>query len=272
MTKEIIISRAEEFTRESPLNYIASGIALAPECSGLRIFDTPIFAFGDAGDEIYLRYMSPEIIGDHFIPPSGWLPGAKTVISFFLPYEEKIRAANAKDPCRPADEWLHGRYEGQALVAALSEYVGSLLEDAGCACVVPALDPGYGSGGEYGRFSSNWSERHAAYACGLGTFGLSKGVITAKGTCGRFGSVITERGFPYDKRPYNGVYEYCNMCGECAARCPAGAISLESGKNHVLCSDFLDKTREAYKPRYGCGKCQVGVPCESHIPGSDDNG
>lgn len=30
-------------------------------------------------------------------------------------------------------------------------------------------------------FGSNWSERHAAYVCGLGTFGLSKGLITDKG-------------------------------------------------------------------------------------------
>ena len=43
-------------------------------------------------------------------------------------------------------------------------------------------------------------------------------------------------------------------------------LPKERGKNHSICSKFCDKTAEKYKPRYGCGKCQVGVPCESRIP------
>lgn len=48
--------------------------------------------------------------------------------------------------------------------------------------------------------------------------------------------------------------------------CPANAISIENGKNHIICSEFLDITMEKHKPRYGCGKCQIDVPCESRIP------
>ena len=121
--------------------------------------------------------------------------------------------------------------------------------------------------GEDIRYIPSWSERHAAFACGLGTFGLSKGLITEKGVCGRFGSIITDLELPPDERNYKEVYEYCNMCGVCITHCPVNAISLDKGKNSSLCSKFLDEVREKHAPRYGCGKCQVSVPCESGIPG-----
>ena len=30
---------------------------------------------------------------------------------------------------------------------------------------------------------------------------------------------------------------------------------------------LLEETKKKYAPRYGCGKCQTKVPCESRIPG-----
>jgi len=114
--------------------------------------------------------------------------------------------------------------------------------------------------------TSNWSERHITYACGLGTFGLSKGIITKKGVSGRLGSILTDLDLPKDKRGYKDIYEYCTMCGLCIDRCPAHAISIEDRKNSSSCSNFLNKVMEKHNPRYGCGKCQVSVPCESEIP------
>ena len=55
------------------------------------------------------------------------------------------------------------------------------------------------------------------------------------------------------------------MCGACM-RCPGGAITLEEGKSHTACSAYVNKMREKYAPRFGCGKCQVKVPCERGIP------
>lgn len=74
---------------------------------------------------------------------------------------------------------------------------------------------------------SNWSERHIAFVAGLGTFGLSKSLITKRGCAGRYGSVITSLPFKSIRREYDGVYDYCSMCGECIARCPSGAITKE---------------------------------------------
>jgi epoxyqueuosine reductase QueG len=116
------------------------------------------------------------------------------------------------------------------------------------------------------RLVSNWSERHVAFVCGLGTFGLSKGLITEKGVAGRFSSIVTDMGLSPSVRPYEGLYDYCIFCGLCARRCPANAISLDTGKAHEPCEAFLNETRALFSPRYGCGKCQSGMPCESRIP------
>ena len=266
MDRNEIIKMAADFIADSKDNYIGEGIALTPACVGMQIYDTPVFAFGGADDALYERYKSPEIIGHHFMEPVEWLPGAKTVISFFLPYTAAVRAANAADNRWPAGEWLHGRYEGQVVLRLLLAFLVKTISDAGFGAVAPSLDARYGTGRGDVAFTSNWSERHVAYACGLGTFGLSKGLITRKGIAGRLGSIVTELDLPTDERDYDGIYDYCTLCGVCVGRCPVGAISLEAGKSSDLCSDFLDAVREKHDPRYGCGKCQVAVPCEFERP------
>ena len=89
MNKNDIITMAEKFINDSPGNYIAKEIALYPSCVGMKIFEAPIFAFGAADDDIYMKYKASDVIGSHFLSPTEWLPSAKTVLSFFLPYTEK---------------------------------------------------------------------------------------------------------------------------------------------------------------------------------------
>lgn len=262
------------FVENSEDNLITSQTALSETVVGLKMFEAPIFAFGAANDEYFRLLKEPNAIGQHFLLPQEWLPQAKTVISFFLPFTEAVKKSNRRDLSWPSEEWLHGRIEGQAFINKLCRYLSSELVNAGYESIVPSLDERFwtktGQSGDNGEttetFTSNWSERHVAFVCGLGTFGLSKGLITPKGIAGRFGSIITELYLSPDKREYENLYANCSMCGACGKNCPVNAISIDKGKNHRICSDFLDKTAQKYKPRYGCGKCQVGVPCENGIP------
>ena len=263
MDRERIIKMATDFVENSHDNIISKETAISERVVGLKIYDTPIFAFGDADSEDF-KLLKSSVIGEHFLLPKEWLPEAKTVISFFLPFTEAVKRGNTRDMLWPSEEWLHGRIEGQSFLNKLCQYIQDELISHGYKSIVPALDERFWSSNE--TFSSNWSERHVAFVCGLGTFGLSKGLITKKGVAGRFGSIITELALPYDKREYCDIYEYCTMCGNCATNCPVNAISLEEGKDHQRCFEFLQKTGERFKPRYGCGKCQVGVPCESGLP------
>lgn len=273
MEKQLLIKMAKNFIEKSKENYIPKEIAISDSVIGMRIFEAPVFAFGSADDGYFSRLKEPSAIGKHFLLPKEWLPQAETVISFFLPFSEEIKKGNRRDMSWPSDEWLHGRIEGQVLINRLCRHLMSELINAGYQSLVPAFDERFWLNGEgtnhEAQFTSNWSERHAAFICGLGTFGLSKGLITKNGIAGRFGSVITRLKLSPDKRDYNDLYEYCSLCGICAKNCPVEAISLEEGKNHTICSRFLDITAEKYKPRYGCGKCQIDVPCESGIPAPD---
>ena len=133
-------------------------------------------------------------------------------------------------------------------------------------CSVTKPDPKRVGNWQDASYTSNWSERHVAFVCGLGTFGLSKGIITEKGLAGRLVGLIVTETFEARKRKYTDLYEYCTRCGACIRRCPAGAISMEGGKRHSPCDTFLESTKKMYAPRYGCGKCQTKVPCESRIP------
>jgi epoxyqueuosine reductase QueG len=128
---------------------------------------------------------------------------------------------------------------------------------------------------KYG-FASTWSERHAAYASGLGTFGLSDGLITPRGKAMRTGSVIARIRIDPTPRPYTDHHAYClfyshGICGKCIKRCPVDAIG-ESGHDKITCRQYVHETMADYiKSRYnfegkGCGLCQTAVPCESKIP------
>ncbi len=270
MNKQDLIKTAETFMGHAQENVISEETAISKQVVGLKLFDAPIFAFGAADDKYFELLKQPSAVGEHFMLPKEWLPQARTVISFFLPFSEEVRKGNSRNMTWPSDEWLHARIEGQILLMKLCKHLKSELTNAGQESLVPAMDERFWSntdGSEHEtRFTSNWSERHAAFVCGHGTFGLSKGLITKKGMAGRFGSIITELDLPPDSRDYKDIYEYCTMCGRCAKNCPVNAISKETGKSHAPCSEFLDETKVKHNPRYACGKCQVHVPCEFKIP------
>ncbi|ATW26165.1 4Fe-4S binding protein [Candidatus Formimonas warabiya] len=281
MLKEDIIQIAGHFFNNSDDNIISEQVALSKNVVGMKIFKTPLIAFGAADDKLFNSLKDPSIIGHHYLTPLEWLPNAKTVISIFIPFSDEIIKSNMKDKIWPSEGWLHGRVEGQALIFKLCEHLNSELINAGYESLVPSRDKRFWSftnsnlaateddpiGETSLKFTSNWSERHAGFICGQGTFGLSKGLITKNGIAGRMGSIITNLSLPPDKREYEEIYQYCSMCGKCAENCPVNAISLEKGKDHLICAKFLNKTKERL-PRYGCGKCQAGVPCASGIPGN----
>ncbi|RGY96014.1 4Fe-4S binding protein [Clostridium sp. AM58-1XD] len=269
--------KAADFVEKSPKNYISREYALSDDVVGMKIFEAPVFAVGDAQDEYFRKLKEPQAVGPHFMLPQEWLPGAKRVVSFFLPFSREIKKSNLPFVREPSNGWLHGRIEGQAFLMDVCRFLKKELESEGEKALIPLADPRFRSVEEAGSserfkdkttaYTSSWSERHVAYVCGLGTFSLSKGLITEKGVCGRFGSIVTTMELPVTERPYKGLYDYCTFCGACISHCPVGAISLENGKDHEKCRQHLKWTTEEYAPRYGCGKCQVQVPCMSRIPG-----
>ena len=248
-----LVKQMNDFCEDSRLNIV-------PELENMRIFAEPLVGLAQTDDLLFERLKDPEAVGPSHLLPTEWLSGSLTVISYFLPFTETVRVAN-RQPGDPSKEWLYGRIEGQTFNNALSRLLADKLVEAGYQAIVPAQEA---------RFSvinrrSNWSERHVAFIAGLGTISLNRSIITKKGSAGRLGSVITNLKLAATPRYYEAIEENCSHCGVCIRRCPPLAID-ETGKNHAVCSEYLDQIKIRYNPRYGCGKCQTAVPCEAGIP------
>ena len=244
----------------------------------------PLIGFASGADALWAQYRT--FVGPfHWTPLEAWrqafpdedaAPEVLTVISWILPQTEATKHDQRDQSLYPAERWARTRVYGEQFNRRLRCDVAAALTEAGYPAIAPMeLSEWHTVDSERFVYASTWSERHAAYAAGLGTFGLCDGLITAVGKAMRTGSVVAKLTVSPTPRPYTDHHAYClfyanGTCGECIDRCPVGAIS-EAGHDKVKCRAHLDRTgryvRETYGfDGYGCGLCQVGVPCESSIP------
>jgi epoxyqueuosine reductase len=270
------------FVNNSPLNRM-------PSSDKDIIFDTPLVQFADDADPIFTEYKSV-ISPEHLTPREalalagnkkpGDLPARLSVISWILPITEKTRESNRHETRLPSRYWSHTRWFGEILNEALRNRVVASLTEKGYLAAAPALPGQLKMYRDEKGMYSNWSERHIAYAAGLGTFSLSDGFITERGIAHRAGSVVTSLELPASSRTAAGPYANClyyvnKKCIACIKRCPAGAIT-EKGHDKNKCREYLhdigydpNKLKSGYdldKSVSGCGLCQTKVPCEDRNP------
>lgn len=258
MTKEAFEALLEPLMTQVPGNVVEE----------VYLYETPITAYGAADDPLFETLRAPHVVGEHMFMSKDWLPGAVTVVSLFFPFTERVRTTNAEDFQWPSREWTIARVEGQQWIGRYMETLRDTLNARGMRALVPILDERFWA--ENDRYTSNWSERHVGYVCGMGTFGLHKGLISRRGTAGRYSSMIVDAAWETTERDYEAYDAYCSKCGVCIPHCPPRAISLEKGKDHPKCAAFVSSTTKRFAPRFGCGKCQVKTPCETGIPGRNE--
>lgn len=273
---------AEDFIN-SPANDLGR-----PEGPPEPAFGRPLLGFAAGDDPIWAEFKKVVDPG-HWTPQEAFelaFPGTEapaeelSVISWALPQTEATRKDQRAARDFPCERWARSRRFGQPqVVDGLGRHLTEGLREIGIQAISPDFLPEW-QGIEGGRFlfSSNWSQRHAAHAAGLGSFGLCDGLITPLGKAVKLGSLVARANFPATKRDYSGPYDHClffnsGTCGKCIKRCPAGAISPQ-GHDKQICRAFIYDKSIPYisaawpdiTGAYGCGLCQTALLCESRIP------
>jgi epoxyqueuosine reductase len=259
--------------------YIEQMIATSPEnrlfmIDESPIFEAPLVGFASGADPLFEEYK--RIIGPYHLTPlealraDSTLPTAEdrldpdpkglTVICWALPISRRTRKTNADRDTYPSLRWGHTKVHGEAFNDLIRQKVVGLLRMQGYLATAPFLLPVcqrmYNSTYVYPAGPvSPWSERHALYAAGLGTFGLSDGFITPRGIAMRCGTVVVNLKIPPTPRPYASHVDNCSFytdksCTVCIDRCPAGAITIK-GHDKALCHGyFRDDTGFIREERY----------------------
>ena len=253
------------------------------------IYDEPLAAAADGYDPLFARYKT--IIGEYHLTPeeliahkakTAALPfkaGELSVICWALPFTKHIKRSNAVKEVWPSIKWGHAYDTGEAFNNLVRHVLEEHFARQGVLAVAPVASTIWRRIEDLpGGHTSNWSERHALYAAGLGTFSINDGFITEKGMAMRCGSIVVNKAFPVTERRHvdhrgNCLFTAKGICGKCMERCPAFAITAE-GHDKVRCrryrdklfGDFLYKTCDLEIRADFCGLCQTGTPCESVNP------
>ncbi len=240
-----------------------------------EFFEPPHIKVADAADPFFQKFKT--VIGEFHWTPREVVPDAQSVICWFMPAQVNAREDNRRETARPAVSWARVRSYGELANDQMRHQLCRHLEEAGYQAVAPQLlQVKQGFDAYANGYASRWSERHASFVAGLGTFSLSAGLITERGVAGRFGTVVTSLKLTPDIRPYgDDPFAWCNRCGACIRRCPAHAIGKEiSDRDKKACATYIDKNVDPKRlEQYGwadlnlgCGLCQTAVPCEFKIP------
>lgn len=273
--EKIIRDEIMRYVRKSPENRFPD--------SDQPYFEDPLIGFAAADDPLFSDYK--RVIGEFHLTPAEIMRNiygvgigeAKTVICWILPISEIARKFNRKENKRPSREWALTRAHGEDFNTRIRIHLVEVLGFWGMQAVAPLLsgmwrpvmDPIKG-------IASTWSERHAAYAAGLGTFSLNDGFITERGIAHRCGSIIINDLITPTKRTCQHPWSNClyfkyGTCGICIERCPVGAIS-RFGHDKEKCKAYVyGELRKFAGELYGvmetgCGLCQTKVQCESCVP------
>lgn len=285
MNNELNLSDKTAWIKESIEEFIRSPENTLENSSNDKAFEKPIVGFASGDDPIFEEfkrdigdfYMTPAEAFKKLYPESAIKADELTVISWVLPHIKETKTDNRKETTYPSERWARGKKFGVLINIKLQKYLIAKLEGEGIKAMAPCSPPHWSeqTSPKY-SYASTWSERHTAYAAGLGTFGLCDGLITAVGKAMRCGSIIAQIKIPPTKRPYKNHNEYClflteGSCGVCMTRCPAGAIT-EKGHDKEKCKAHVDELCVEYAKTHfdlevnTCGLCQTKVPCESGIP------
>jgi epoxyqueuosine reductase len=219
----------------------------------------PLVAFADALDPRF-GGLRDHVDPDHMLP-ADLLPGARSVVSFFIPFAPDVPEANGRDRHEVAQEWVVAYVETNALIDRITASLIESLADQG---VRAAAEPATYNFDET-TLVSRWSHKSAAVIAGLGSFGLHHLLITDAGCAGRLGSLVLDRDLPIQAGPPRErcLFFHDRSCLECVMACPAGALDQGGEIDKQACWERCQQVGQLWSAAGRadvCGKCATG-PC-----------
>lgn len=212
----------------------------------------------------------PYIIENHGMPEDV-IADARIVIAYFIPFRKEMADTNKMEG-RASEEWALAYEETNEMLGKINEHLISVLNEQGWKAAVHPESRLF----DRDRLISRWSHRHIAYLAGLGTFGINNMLITEKGCCGRYSTIVTNMEVEPDgpSGHENCGFKKDGSCGMCIRVCPSGALTSEAFDRHK-CYEICKRNAEIFTS-FGssytaenaenagsevCGKCIAGMPC-----------
>ena len=238
-----------------------------------KLWKAPLVAVLPA-DHPLLPSLKKLVSKDHLLPEE-LLPDAKSIIVFFIPFDDQIVESNLKGEAA-SEEWARAYVTTNELLVFVNEKLEMFLYKNGFQVTKIMATHNF----DENTLMSRWSHRHIAWAAGLGTFGINNMLITKQGCCGRFSSLVTNvdiqkfgisgEASSSTKNPSEKCLNKINgSCGICQKKCPAGAYNEPGYFDRHRCYEVCLKNAELWKS-IGyvdvCGKCLVGLPCSTKEP------
>lgn len=295
---------------------------LPPEYGGHRIFEKPTIGVA-AGDDPIIDRFKAVVAPAHLTPAEMWSKSASAkrkgrdehpfgrpmpdagactdpaelsarlkVLSIVFPYTRSILKDGSRSLRRTqlaglALNWAH------VFHTEVYEKTARFFVERGHRIMVPQQSRFYSVllRLSHPHVVSAWSERHYAFAAGLGTFGLAEHLITEHGCNVRLASFLTDAPLEITPRVSDDPFANClyyarGTCAKCVARCPGRALTRGS-HNKLLCelvrqkesarvgkelAPFLKPIRRSFmyvpveEHPIGCAICQYDVPCMDRNP------
>ena len=221
----------------------------------------PIVRFADATNPGFAQLRQIVDSGHHM--PQNYLPDAKNVLSWFLPFLPEVGNNNLPGQLCSA-QWADAYLVTNEMAAWINEQLVQFLKEEYAVSAAVPTDAGM-IGMDNPR--SRWSQRHVAYLAGHGTFGKNNMLISDAGSVGRYFSVVTALNVSPDApvTEERCLWKRDGSCGLCIKRCPVAALT-EAGFDRYKCLDQCLKNMARFPGADVCGKCTVELPCSYQIP------
>ncbi len=234
---------------------------MLPQCT--TKFKDPIIGYISAKHPIFMKYLEEDIC---LHPKAIYRPG-NTVVVYMLPFSEEIAESN-KGGDMPSEQWTKAFYDSMHLSMKLNGVIRNTLDEVGRLHSATNIPTDWNPE----EHREEWSHKLAAYAAGMGRFGIAGSFHTELGFAGRWGSVLVDEHYAIFEEEdleiwdldhvvdhimsdckYEGA-EDVRVSREAIEACPGGAVG-EKGIDREKCQQWCKKVNKYIPSQEVCGKC-----------------